>query len=158
MTHSITKWTAKLIIEYNRNAISLRDREGHPAASLKAHDRWIKGKLRGEHEAQEEIERLAASLSPVAGTLPGLSRWVGQVADDGFRPRNAVFGAADQADADTRVARAKAERRRAEAIAAEQEMKAEVAENRAQLVLAEADVPQAMADAFRSGNIFTTSN
>jgi uncharacterized protein YqfA (UPF0365 family) len=62
---------------------------------------------------------------------------------------------ADQAEADTRVARAKAEQRRAEAIAAEQEMKAKVAENRAGLVLAEAEVPQAMADAFRAGGIYT---
>ncbi len=60
---------------------------------------------------------------------------------------------ADQADADTRVARAKAERRRAEAIAEEQEMKAHVAENRARLVEAEAEVPLAMAEAFRRGNL-----
>ncbi|MFV1968019.1 MAG: flotillin-like protein FloA [Pirellulaceae bacterium] len=61
---------------------------------------------------------------------------------------------ADQAEADTRVARAKAEQRRAEAVAVEQEMKAKVSENRARLVLAEAEVPQAMADAFRKGNIY----
>lgn len=60
---------------------------------------------------------------------------------------------ADQAEADTRVARAKAEQRRSEAIASEQEMKAKVAENRSRLVLAEAEVPFAMADAFRSGNL-----
>ena len=42
---------------------------------------------------------------------------------------------ADQAEADTRVARARAEQRRAEAVAYEQEMKAKVAENRARLVL-----------------------
>ena len=64
---------------------------------------------------------------------------------------------ADQAEADTRVARANAEKRRAEAVAAEQEMKAEVANNRAQLVLAEADVPMAMAEAFRAGNLETGS-
>lgn len=58
---------------------------------------------------------------------------------------------ADQAEADTRVARAKAEERRAIAIAREQEMKAAVAENRAQVVLAEAEVPRAMAAAFRKG-------
>jgi uncharacterized protein YqfA (UPF0365 family) len=58
---------------------------------------------------------------------------------------------ADQAEADTRVARAKAEQRRAEAVATEQEMKAKVARNRSQLVLAEADVPKAMAGAFRRG-------
>jgi uncharacterized protein YqfA (UPF0365 family) len=59
---------------------------------------------------------------------------------------------ADQAEADTRVARAKAEERRAFAIAREQEMKAAVAENRAHVILAEADVPKAMAGAFRKGN------
>jgi uncharacterized protein YqfA (UPF0365 family) len=62
---------------------------------------------------------------------------------------------ADQAEADTRVARAKAEQRRAEAVAFEQEMKAKVAGNRAALVLAEAEVPQAIAEAFRQGNIYT---
>lgn len=60
---------------------------------------------------------------------------------------------ADQAEADTRVARANAEKRRAEAIAEEQEMKASVALNRASLVMAEAEVPEAMADAFRKGNL-----
>lgn len=59
----------------------------------------------------------------------------------------------DQAEADTRVARAMAEQRRAEAIAEEQVNKAKVTENRATLVLAEAQVPKAMAEAFRSGNI-----
>ena len=58
----------------------------------------------------------------------------------------------DQAEADTRVARARAEGRRAVAIAREQEMKARVAENRARVVLAEAEVPLAMASAFRQGN------
>ncbi|MEN1678373.1 MAG: flotillin-like protein FloA [Planctomycetota bacterium] len=60
---------------------------------------------------------------------------------------------ADQAEADTRKARARAEKRRAEAIALEQEMKANVAENRGQVILAEAAVPLAMADAFRSGSL-----
>jgi uncharacterized protein YqfA (UPF0365 family) len=59
----------------------------------------------------------------------------------------------DQAEADTRVARARAEERRAIAIAREQEMKAKVAENRAHVVLAEAEVPQAMANAFRQGHL-----
>jgi len=60
---------------------------------------------------------------------------------------------ADAAEADTRVARAMAEQRRAEAIALEQEMKAKVAENRALLVEAESQVPMAMAEAFRKGNL-----
>ena len=60
----------------------------------------------------------------------------------------------DRASADTRMARALAERRRAEAIAHCQQMKAKVAENRAGLVLAEAEVPAALADAFRAGNLY----
>ncbi len=60
---------------------------------------------------------------------------------------------ADQAEADTRVARAKAEKRRAEAIATEQENKASVARNRALVLLSESEVPMAMAEAFRKGNL-----
>ena len=60
---------------------------------------------------------------------------------------------ADQAEADTRRARALAEQRRANAIAMEQEMKAKVAENHSHVLLAEADVPRAMAEAFRKGNL-----
>ncbi len=60
---------------------------------------------------------------------------------------------ADQAEADTRKAQAFAEKRRADAVAREQEMKAEVALNRAHVFLAEAEVPRAMADAFRKGNL-----
>ena len=65
---------------------------------------------------------------------------------------------ADQAEADTRVAQAAAEKRRADAIAREQQMKADVALQRAQLVLAEAEVPQAMATAFREGNLTAMEN
>jgi uncharacterized protein YqfA (UPF0365 family) len=65
---------------------------------------------------------------------------------------------ADQAEADTRVARAKAEQRRSEAIAHQQEMRARVAENRSHVVLAEAEVPLAMADAFRRGNLRTLAS
>ena len=60
---------------------------------------------------------------------------------------------ADQAEADKRVAQAMAEKRRAMAVAAEQEQRAEVTANRAKVVLAEAEVPKAMADALRSGNL-----
>jgi uncharacterized protein YqfA (UPF0365 family) len=64
---------------------------------------------------------------------------------------------ADQAEADTRRAQALAEQRRANAIALEQEMRAKVAENRAAVLKAQADVPQAMADAFRHGNLQTAA-
>lgn len=60
---------------------------------------------------------------------------------------------ADQAEADTRMAQALAEQRRANAIALEQEMKANVAANRAGVLLAQAEVPRAMAEAFREGNL-----
>ena len=60
---------------------------------------------------------------------------------------------ADQAEADTRVARAKAEGRRAMAVAHEQEKQATIEQSRAQLVLAEADVPVAIADAFQNGKL-----
>ncbi len=60
---------------------------------------------------------------------------------------------ADQAEADMRVARAKAEERRAQAVATEQEMKARTAENRAHVVLAEAEVPQAIAAAYTNGTL-----
>ncbi len=60
---------------------------------------------------------------------------------------------AEQADADKRVAQAKAEVRRAAAVAVEQEMRARTQEMRAKVVEAEALVPQAMAEAFRSGNL-----
>ncbi len=60
---------------------------------------------------------------------------------------------ADQAEADKRVAQALAEKRRAMAVAAEQEFRATVQENRAKVVLAEAEVPKAMAQALREGNL-----
>jgi len=60
---------------------------------------------------------------------------------------------ADQAEADTRVAQAKAEERRSVAIAREQEMKASTAENRARLLEAEALVPKSIGEAFRAGRV-----
>ncbi len=59
----------------------------------------------------------------------------------------------DQAEADMRIAQAKAEERRAMAVAKEQEMKAEVQEKRALVVENEAQVPLALAEALRNGNL-----
>ena len=61
--------------------------------------------------------------------------------------------AADRAKSDTQRFQAEAEQRRAMAVAHEQENIAKQAENRAAVILAEADVPKAIADAFRSGNL-----
>src|SRR5262245_11001232 len=60
---------------------------------------------------------------------------------------------ANQAKADLQVAQAQAEKRRAAAVAQEQEMKARVEENRARVVEAEAQVPLAISEAFRTGRI-----
>src|SRR5687768_3194784 len=59
----------------------------------------------------------------------------------------------DQAEADKRIAQAKAEERRAMAVAHEQEMRAKVQEQRAAVVQAEAQVPLAIAEAFRKGQL-----
>lgn len=60
---------------------------------------------------------------------------------------------AEQADADKQIAQARAESRRALAVAYEQEMRAKVQEMRARVVEAEAQIPMAMAEAFRSGRL-----
>ena len=59
----------------------------------------------------------------------------------------------DQAEADKQIAQARAEQRRAMAVALEQEMHARVEEMRARVVESEAEVPKAMAEAFRAGNM-----
>lgn len=63
---------------------------------------------------------------------------------------------ADQAEADMRIARAHAEERRAAAVAQEQEMRALTKENEAEVVLSEANIPKAMAAAYRDGNLRVT--
>ncbi len=59
----------------------------------------------------------------------------------------------DQANADKNIAQAKAEERRAMAVASEQEMKSKAQEARANVIQAEAEIPMAIAEAFRSGNL-----
>jgi uncharacterized protein YqfA (UPF0365 family) len=59
----------------------------------------------------------------------------------------------DQANADKNIAQAKAEERRAMAVASEQEMKAKAQEARANVIQAEAQIPMAIAEAFRNGNL-----
>ena len=59
----------------------------------------------------------------------------------------------DQANADKNIAQARAEERRAMAVALDQEMKAKAQEARAKVIEAEAEIPMAIAEAFRSGNL-----
>jgi uncharacterized protein YqfA (UPF0365 family) len=60
---------------------------------------------------------------------------------------------ADKAEADTRVAQARAEQKRAAMVAREQEMAARVQENRAKVVLAEAEIPRAIAESLNTGRL-----
>ena len=65
---------------------------------------------------------------------------------------------AEQAEADLVIAQAKAEERRAMAMARKQEMRAKVQSMKAKVVEAEAQVPKSLAEAFRSGNIAMSSS
>ena len=75
------------------------------------------------------------------------------IADIDIGKNIGAFLQMDQAQADKNIAQAKAEERRAMAVALEQEMKAKAQEARAKVIEAEAEVPKAMAEAFRSGNM-----
>jgi uncharacterized protein YqfA (UPF0365 family) len=75
------------------------------------------------------------------------------IADIDIGKNIGAFLQMDQAEADKNIAQARAEERRAMAVALEQEMKAKAQEARAKVIEAEADIPKAMADAFRSGNL-----
>lgn len=75
------------------------------------------------------------------------------IADIDIGKNIGAFLQIDQAEADKNIAQARAEERRAMAVALEQEMKAKTVEAKAKVVEAEAQVPLAMAEAFRSGNL-----
>jgi uncharacterized protein YqfA (UPF0365 family) len=75
------------------------------------------------------------------------------IADIDIGKNIGAFLQMDQAEADKNIAQARAEERRAMAVALEQEMKAKAQEARAKVIEAEAEIPKAMADAFRSGNL-----
>ncbi len=75
------------------------------------------------------------------------------IADVDIGKNIGAFLQMDQANADKNIAQAKAEERRAMAVASEQEMKAKAQEARAKVIEAEVEIPLAMADAFRSGNL-----
>jgi uncharacterized protein YqfA (UPF0365 family) len=77
----------------------------------------------------------------------------GLIDSPGYRRNIGAALQIDQANADKNIAQAKAEERRAMAVALEQEMKAKAEEARANVIQAEAEVPKAMAEAFRSGNL-----
>ncbi len=75
------------------------------------------------------------------------------IADIDIGKNIGAFLQMDQAEADKNIAQARAEERRAMAVALEQEMKAKAQEARAKVIEAEAEIPKAIAEAFRSGNM-----
>ncbi len=75
------------------------------------------------------------------------------IADVDIGKNIGAFLQTDQAEADKKIAQAKAEERRAMAVAFEQEMVAKAQEARAKVIEAEVEIPLAMADAFRKGNL-----
>jgi len=75
------------------------------------------------------------------------------IADVDIGKNIGAFLQTDQAEADKKIAQAKAEERRAMAVALEQEMVAKAQEARAKVIEAEVEIPLAMADSFRKGNL-----
>ena len=102
-------------------------------------------------ENPDEISRTVLSKGLDAGTAYAILSI--DIADVDVGKNVGADLETDQAEADKKVAQAKAEGRRAMAVAAEQEMKARVQEMRAKVIEAEAEVPKAMAQAFREGNM-----
>ena len=102
-------------------------------------------------ENPDEISRAVLSKGLDAGTAYAILSI--DIADVDVGKNVGADLETDQAEADKKVAQAKAEGRRAMAVAAEQEMKARVQEMRAKVIEAEAEVPKAMAHAFREGNL-----
>ena len=102
-------------------------------------------------ENPDEISRTVLSKGLDAGTAYAILSI--DIADVDVGKNVGADLETDQAEADKKVAQAKAEGRRAMAVAAEQEMKARVQEMKAKVIEAEAEVPKAMAQAFRDGNM-----
>jgi uncharacterized protein YqfA (UPF0365 family) len=102
-------------------------------------------------ENPDEISRTVLAKGLDAGTAYSILSI--DIADVDVGKNVGAILETDQAEADKKVAQAKAESRRAMAVAAEQEMIARVQEMRAKVTEAEAEVPKAMAQAFRDGNL-----
>ncbi len=110
----------------------------------------LMAKIAEEYMLNEQ-ENVSVEVSR-AGTSAGFKKFLVENGTD-FNDASRNIKDEEQAEADKNIAQAKAEERRAMAVASEQEMKAKVEEMRAKVVSAEAEVPMAMADALRSGNI-----
>ena len=102
-------------------------------------------------ENPDMISRVVLSKGLDAGTAFEILSI--DIADVDIGKNIGAFLQTEQAEADKRIAQAKAEERRAMAVAQEQEMKARVVEMRARVVQSESEVPLAMAEALRSGQL-----
>ncbi len=102
-------------------------------------------------ENPEKISKLVLSKGLDAGTAFEILSI--DIADIDIGANIGAKLTAEKAEADLKVADARAEERRAMAVALEQEMKAKAEEARAKVIEAEAQIPQAIAEAFRSGNL-----
>ncbi len=102
-------------------------------------------------ENPEKISKLVLSKGLDAGTAYEILSI--DIADIDIGANIGAKLITEKADADLKVADARAEERRAMAVALEQEMKAKAEEARAKVIEAEAQIPQAIAEAFRAGNI-----
>jgi len=102
-------------------------------------------------ETPDSISKLVLSKGLDSGTAFEILSI--DIADIDIGKNIGAFLQMDQAQADKNIAQAKAEERRAMAVALEQEMKAKAQEARAKVIEAEAEVPKAMAEAFRNGNL-----
>jgi uncharacterized protein YqfA (UPF0365 family) len=108
-------------------------------------DRISKKVLDSGLDAQTAYEIVSIDIADVS--VAGVSTKETEVANVGAKLET------ERAEADKRMRQAEAEGRRAMAVAREQEMTALVQENRAKVVLAEAEIPLAMAESFRKGNL-----
>ena len=102
-------------------------------------------------ENPDSISKLVLSKGLDTGTA--FEIWSIDIADIDVGKNIGAQLQMDQANADKNIAQAKAEERRAMAIAVEQEMKAKAQEMRAKVIEAETELPMAMAEAFRNGNL-----
>jgi uncharacterized protein YqfA (UPF0365 family) len=108
---------------------------------LKNPDRISKAVLAGGLDAQTAFEIVSIDIADVSVAGIQDAANVGALLE------------AERAETDKKMRQAEAEGRRAMAVAREQEMKAAIEENQAKVVLAEAEIPKAISEAFRSGNL-----
>ncbi len=121
-------------------------RPGH-----RQHHRLLRGPQAGAREPRRHLSKTVMASGLDAGTAFEILSI--DIADIDVGDNIGAKLQTDQANANKQMAQAEAEKRRALAVAQEQEFKAEEQKNRALVVLSEAEVPKAISEAFRSGRL-----